>query len=146
MLYEALESICKVLTKELSKVVEKLESSGSVISPSDVEYVNNLTHAIKSVETTKAMLSAEGEGSYDDGMSRNDGYSNRGRGRYARRDSNGRYASDGYSERYSRNGYSREGYSRNNEMVSELRNLMEDAPDENTKMEFKKFITKIESM
>lgn len=140
MLYESLESICKVLTKELSKVVEKIEGSGNVISPSDVEYVNNLTHAIKSVETTKAMLSAENGGSYDDGMSRNDGYSNRGRGRYARRDSNGRYASDGYSERYSN------GYSRANEMVSELRNLMEDAPDEHTKMEFKKFISKIESM
>ena len=145
MLYESLESICKVLTKELSKVVEKIESSGSVISPSDVEYVNNLTHAIKSVETTKAMLSAENGGSYDDGMSRNDGYSNRGRGRYARRDSNGRYASDGYSERGYSERYSN-GYSRANEMVSELRNLMEDAPDENTKMEFKKFISKIESM
>ena len=104
-----------------------------------MEYVNNLTHAIKSVETTKAMLSAEGEGSYDDGMSRESGNSYRGRGRNARRDSNGRYMSDGYSERYS------QGYSRNSEMVSELKNLMEDAPDEQTRMEFQKFISKIES-
>lgn len=141
-LYKSLESVCKVLSKELEKVSEKLDGNGGVISPGDVEYVNNLTHAIKSIETTKAMLSAEGDGSYDDGMSRYEGtgYSGRGRGRYARRDSMGRYASDGYSERYSN------GYSRDKEMVSELRSLMEDAPDERTKQEFQRFISKIESM
>lgn len=41
-------------------------------------------------------------------------------------------------------------YSRNNsyhgDVVHELRDLMEDAPDERTKMEFKRFISKIESM
>lgn len=136
-LYEVLESICKILTKELEHVTEKLESGGGVISPTDVEYVNNLTHAIKSVVTTKENLSSESEGSYDDGMSRNSEYSNRrGRGSYARRDSMGRYASDGYSR----------GYSRNTEMVSELRNLMEDAPDEHTRQEFQRFISKIESL
>ena len=136
-LYEVLESICKILTKELAHVTEKLESGGGVISPTDVEYVNNLTHAIKSVVTTKENLSSESEGSYDDGMSRNSEYSNRrGRGSNARSDSMGRYASDGYSQ----------GYSRSKEMVSELRNLMEDAPDEHTRQEFQRFISKIESL
>ena len=42
--------------------------------------------------------------------------------------------------------YSR-GYSMaNDEMVSELRSLMNDAPDEHTRKEFEKFISKIESM
>lgn len=40
-------------------------------------------------------------------------------------------------------------YSRGNEsemMVQELRELMENAPDENTRMEFQRFIQKIEQM
>ena len=51
----------------------------------------------------------------------------RGRGRNARRDSRGRYAS--YYE---------------DEMIDELKNLMKSAPDQKTKQEFEKFIQKIE--
>lgn len=69
----------------------------------------------------------EGEGSY----ARGDG---RGRGRNARRDSMGRYSREG--------GYSMAG----DEMVEELRDLMQDAPDEQTRMEFQRFIQKIEQM
>ena len=58
-------------------------------------------------------------------MARGDG---RGRGRNARRDSMGRYSSDSRM------------------MVEELRDLMNDAPDERTKMEFKRFIEKMEQM
>lgn len=64
----------------------------------------------------------EGEGSYA-----------RGRGRNARRDSMGRYSRDGYSMA-------------GDEMVEELRELMQDAPDEQTRMEFEKFIRKVEQM
>lgn len=92
----------------------------------------------------------------------------RGRGRNARRDSRGRYARDSYSRggeysregdysregNYSRDGgYSRESYSREGgysyggeEMVDELRELMEKAPDEKTRMEFEKMIQKMEQM
>ena len=45
-----------------------------------------------------------------------------------------------------RRGYSREGYSRDGGMVEELRELMQDAPDERTKQEFQRFIDKIERM
>ena len=37
-------------------------------------------------------------------------------------------------------------YSSNDGMISDLRDLMEDAPDEKTRMEFDKFIRKMESM
>jgi hypothetical protein len=58
----------------------------------------------------------------------------RGRGRNARRDSMGRYSSEG-------------GYSQAmDDMADELRSLMEDAPDERTKQEFQRFIKKIEQM
>ena len=65
----------------------------------------------------------EGEGSYA-----------RGRGRNAKRDAMGRYSSRG--------GYSMAG----DEMIDELRDLMQDAPDEQTRMEFQRFIQKIEQM
>jgi len=47
--------------------------------------------------------------------------------------------------RYADNEYSR-GYSRGKEMISELKELMEEAPDEQTMMEFEKFISKVERM
>lgn len=57
-----------------------------------------------------------------------------GRGRNARRDSMGRYSREG-------------GYSYGSEqMVQELRELMEDAPDDRTRQEFERFIQKIEQM
>lgn len=56
----------------------------------------------------------------------------------------------GYSGNYYNGVRSYRRYSRDNsyhgDVVSELRELMEDAPDERTKMEFKRFISKIESM
>lgn len=68
--------------------------------------------------------------SYDDGMS----YA-RGRGRNARRDSMGRYSRD-YRGSYER-GYSRDG---KEEYKEQLRMMMEDAPDENTRQSIKRMI------
>ena len=125
-LYEDLESMCEMLADELSKTNDKLEKSGGQISAGDIEYIDKLTHAIKSIKTTKAMM--ESEYSNDNRMS----YA-RGGNSYARTNRRGR-------SRYSRD------YSYDENMVAELKELMEDAPDEKTKMEFKKFIRKIESM
>lgn len=146
-LYSDLEEICEVLADELSKTNEKLEKAGREISAGDLDYIDKLTHALKSVKTTKAMVEAEDEGySWEDGSSyarelrggNRGGQSRmsyaRGRGRNARRDSMGRYSRRG--------GYSMD----NDDMIMELRELMEDAPDEATKMEFKKFISKMEQM
>lgn len=74
-----------------------------------------------------------GGGSYDDGMSyaRGDG---RGRGRNARRDSMGRYSSE--------RGYSRDGQ----EMADQLRDLMEDAPDESVRRDIERLLRKVEQM
>ena len=52
---------------------------------------------------------------------------------YARRDARGRYMSDGYSRAM-------------DDMTMELRNLMKDAPNENVRQEFQRFLTKIEHM
>lgn len=38
------------------------------------------------------------------------------------------------------------GYSRDHEMIAELRELMQDAPNEHVRKEFERFISKVESM
>ena len=58
----------------------------------------------------------------------------RGRGRYARRDSRGRYANDGYSRDDGRE-----------EMVRQLRDMMEDAPDERIRQAIHKAIKEVEN-
>lgn len=74
-----------------------------------------------------------GGSSYDDGMSyaRGDG---RGRGRNAKRDSMGRYSSE--------RGYSRD----DQEMADQLRDLMENAPDESVRRDIERLLRKVEQM
>lgn len=85
--------------------------------------------------------SGGGRGGSGGGNSREGGGGNyayarggRGRGANARRDSMGRYSREG--------GYSMDG----DEMMEQLQELMQEAPDEQTRMEFQKFIQKIEKM
>lgn len=141
-----LHEMCEVLSRELGEANDKVRQNGGKLSGSDLEYIDRLTHAIKSIKTTIAMMEAEDGGSYADGTHGGSygmyphwnygGSYNRGgsyaRGRNARRDGMGRYSSRGYS--------------RDDDMVSELRELMENAPDERTRKEFERFISKIESM
>lgn len=149
-----LHEMCETLSRELGDANKKIMQGGGKLSGADLDYVDKLTHAIKSIKTTIAMMEADEDGysgnysgrmmpiygrSYADsdmrmnnsGRSYNDGRSYAGR-RNARRDSMGRYSSRGYS--------------RDTEMVAELRDLMEDAPDDRTRQEFERFIQKIESM
>ncbi len=147
-----LHELCETLSREIGETNAKIRKAGGKLSAGDLEYVDKLTHALKSVKATMKMLEEEGYsgmypysydngnmggmgGSYNRGSYRGSyrgGSYARGRGSNANRDSRGRYAS--------------EGYSRGGDMVEELRDLMEDAPDERTKQEFQRFISKIESM
>ena len=154
------------------KLLQELEEYGrKELSPGTLEVVDKLSHAIKNVCKIIEMKEEEegysGEmggsyqrgggsrgggnrgggqgggsnrgGSYDGGGSyaRGDG---RGRGRNARRDSMGRYSSErgGSYER----GYSREG----DDLAMQLRELMEDAPDETIRRDMEKLLRKVEQM
>ena len=133
-IYELKDKLCD----ELEEYGDKKLDAGSL------EVIDKLAHSIKNLDKIIEKYEDEDYSSaYDDGttggsyerdgnrygsryaMARGDG---RGRGRNARRDSMGRYSSD------------------NRMMVDELRDLMNDAPDERTKMEFKRFIEKMEQM
>ena len=117
---EELYDLCETLEKDLAKTNEKLRKSGGELSGADLEYVDKLTHSLKSIKTTIAMIEAEEDGYSERGRRsyRGDSYN---RGSYARkRDSMGRYTREG-------------GYSRAEEYRSMLAEAMEYAPDEMTR-------------
>lgn len=83
-------------------------------------------------------------GSYDGGSYDDMSYA-RGRGRYAKRDSMGRYARDNGSNY--RGGRSYRGYSRDDgkqEYIENLRDMMEDAPDDQTRQSIQRMIQQME--
>lgn len=135
---EDLHELCETISREIGDANEKIRQAGGKLSGEDLTYLDKLTHTLKSLKTTIAMMEADdgesgmygNEGSYR-GRSRN---SYRGGNSYARgRDRMGRFTS-------------RRGYSYDDGMIDELRELMESAPDERTKAEFRQFITKLEKM
>lgn len=142
-----LHEVCDTVSRALTQANEKIRGAGGKISTGDADYVDKLTHILKSV---KGVIKMEEEADMDDGYSERmysrgydrgsyrgsygDGNSyamGRGRGRYANRDSMGRYSSD-------------DGYSRGGNMADELRDLMGMAPDEQTRQEMQRLIQKIE--
>lgn len=148
-LYELKEK----LMDELSEYGSKEMSAGSL------EVVDKLTHTIKNlckiIEDMEEY--SEAGGSYESGMGGNMGGSGASyaRGSYARggrggSSGRGSYARGSYADGRGRgsqaNRDSRGRYSSEGSMVEELRELMEDAPDQKTRMEFEKFIRKMESM
>ncbi len=154
---EHLEGIVKLAGNELKAIVD----NGKFRSREEIDSVYKLmdivkdAHCIWQYEDEESDYSEEGRSydgsyarggrsyrggrggsydgsyeSYDDGMS----YA-RGRGRNARRDSMGRYSRD-YRGSYER-GYSRDG---KEEYKEQLRTMMEDAPDEQTRQSIKRMI------
>ena len=142
-----LHEMCETLNRALKEANEKLRNAGGKVSSTDMEYINRLTHSLKSIKATIKMIEEMDDASYDggsyqrgyfrDGSYRGsyDGSYARGRGRYANRDSMGRYSSMRYS---------REGYSNAGDMIDELRELMQDAPDEQTRQEIQRLVQKME--
>ena len=154
-----LYEIKEMLMNELKQYGNKGELTSGTL-----EIVDKLTHSIKNIckiieayeeEEYSSRGSYDG-GSYEGGSYRDGSYAYargrggrnsyenenmsyaRGRGRNARRDSMGRYASEG---RYSRNG----GYSMDSgEMVSNLREMIQEAPNDQIKMEMQKLVQKME--
>ena len=126
-MHKLIDYICD----ELDELERKASKDGK-LSMAEVQYMDTLAHAKKNL-----MKSEEMDGGYSgmmypryygDDRSYTDGRS------YARRrDSMGRYSRRGYSMAA-------------DDMISELHELMDKAPDEMTKREFKKFIDKIETI
>ena len=135
---EVLYDLCDVISRELDECSEKIRQAGGKLSAGDVDYLDKLTHSLKSIKTTIAMMEAgeEDEGgysgrympwhTYDNGSMNN---SRRGGRSYAR-GNRGRMNNNPTG----RNQYSREGgYSYAEDMEAtkdEMRELAQKMPEE----------------
>ncbi len=109
--------------KELYELKEKLcdelkEYGKKDMTAGSLDVIDKLAHSIKNIDKII------NEGDYSNGMPY---YA-----RANRRDARGRYTSHGYSY--------------DDMMISKLHDLMEEAPDDKTRQEFKRFISKMENM
>lgn len=150
-----LEKLREALCEEL----DKFAKSGDV-TVSSLEKIHKLTDTIKNID--KIMMLEESEG-YSEARGRTDGaymrgssydddmmYSERrGRGRYAKRDSMGRYSSDvgsydgdEYSERRTGRGYSRD--ETTDFMMTRLGEMMSETDDPKQRETLKKCMRELE--
>ena len=134
---------------KIAQANKKIRANGGDIATDDVDIVDKLSHSLKSLVTTCAMLEAEENGEGYSGAPWNPGmpygYAREDRAGYGRAGggSSGGYSRNRYS-RENRNGY-RDGYSRAGDMADQLRQMMDEAPDEMTRMEIKKLIDRMDN-
>lgn len=122
-MHKLIDYICDELD-ELERKADK-----GKLSMAEIQYGDTLAHMKKNLMKAEEM---SGEAGYSGRMRSYGRPYDEGRSYARKRDSMGRY-SRGYSMAA-------------DEMVSELRDLMKDAPDDRTRMEFQRFIERIEAM
>ena len=151
---EHLDGILKLTENELEAIVKngKFRSREEIHSAYELMDIAKDAYCIWRYEEEMDGESYEDGMSYERGMNRGgrsyrDGYVGgsyaRGRGRNAKRDSMGRYAREGsYRDgRAYRGGYSRDG---KEEYIENLREMMEDAPDDQTRQSIQRMIQQME--
>lgn len=139
---ESLYELKDMLCEELEEYGKKGE-----LTAGSLEIVDKLTHTIKNLDKIIEKMEDDEEYSNYGGSYEGDGYGGmttnrsmnrggrsyaRGRGRNAKRDSMGRYSSNGYS--------------RTGDLADRLRELAADAPDDRTRTEIHKLVSKMEQM
>lgn len=131
-MHKLLEYVCDEM--------EELESKADKgkLSMAEMQYLDTLAHTKKNLLKADEMM---GEGYSEDGDYRGNYRGSYNRGSYDRggRSYDGTYRTSMARKRDSMGRYSRD-------MADELRQMMEDAPDDRTRQEFQKFIQKIEQM
>lgn len=127
-LMETLDDLCVMASDELRKYTEKLQRTGVDMSAGDLERLDKLTHMIKSIKGTMAMMDDGHSGAYANRYNRN-GY---GGGSYAR----------GGSRRAMGGRYSRDAGG----MAAQMRDMLPNMPDEVTRMDMQRIIDRMEQM
>ena len=151
-IYKELCDLKETIGNEISQANKEIKKAGGDLNTGDIEMIDKLTHSMKSLISSCAMLEAE-EGYSERNMAYyGGGYS----GRERREGGDGGYSREGYS-REGRNGggsydsyarregrYSREGrtggYSRGMDWNEHLRMMMDEAPDEASRMDIKRMM------
>lgn len=143
-MHKLYEYVCDEL-----KSLEKKAERGNM-SLQEIQYADTLAHLKKNLMKADEMMEDE-YGEYSMAYYPMTSYAEEGggRGRGGNRGGRNNRSSYGYAgarRRDSMGRYSRDGYSMDGGMIEDLRSLMEEAPDEQTKREFQKFIEKMERM
>ena len=148
-IYEMKENVAH----EIGDANERIREAGGKINLQDLDVIYKLSKSAMALVTTCAMLKDEEEKEnggyserwmpepiYNPGMPY--GYSRRGE----RRDDYSRNGMGGSRGGYSRNDgrYSRNGYARTGDMSEQLRQMMEDAPDDQTRQSIQRMIQQME--
>lgn len=134
---ETLYDLCETISRELEEANEKIRKAGGKLSAGDVDYIDKLTHAMKSLKTTIAMMESEDE---EGGYSSRGGMSNRYMPYYGMSYERGNEGGNSYARGRrnnnptGRNQYSREGgysYAEDMEQTKdEIRELSMKMPEE----------------
>lgn len=120
-----MHKLCEYVDAELSEIERK--ANGGKLSMAELEYADKLAHLKKSLLTNKAMEESDSYGDYD------------------ARDGRGRYRDDNAGRIGRRGGYSR-GYRDDGDMMDELRDMMEYAPNEQTRRKIRDFMSELKTM
>ena len=140
-LLKELEELKETIANEITEANKEIKKSGGDLNTGDIEMIDKLTHTIKSLATTCAMLEAEENGSYSNGYMPI--YYGRDRAGDMRNGYSGNYGSYARNRdsRYSRE--NRGGYSHGTDWTEHLRMMLDEAPDESTRMDIKKLMDRM---
>ena len=131
-LIREIRDLKETIGREIAEANQQIKKSGGDLNSADIEMIDKLAHSMKSLVSTCVMLEDEDEG-YSEGYGRSYGFAKRGYSREGRENRNG-----GSYNRYSRE--NRGGYSRAEEWNDHLRMMMDEAPDEQTRMDIKRMM------
>lgn len=123
-----LHELCEIVSREIGRVTQRIGTAGGKLSSADIDYIDKLTHTMKSIKTTIAMeeSGASFDGSYQ-GSERSMAQSMR-RG--------GRTGSNQYGSYRS--------YARAAEEFSEkLEDMADEAPDEQSRKEIERLVSRM---
>ena len=121
-------NLCNYIKNELTEFDRKAAASANGLTVQELEYVDLLGHIKKSLLAVDAMENPDDYGTYGNDYARGN-YSKAGRGRYARRDSQGRYSA---SRMY-----------RDGDIKEDLYELMDKAPNEHVRHKLEEIVSEM---
>lgn len=128
-----LEGLKDMLCDELEKYGSEKE-----LTAGSLDVVDKLAHAIKNIDKIlEEYDGGEYSGAYGRSYDRNRG----GRSYAQRRDARGRYSSETMGGRSYEGGYSMAG-----DMAEDLRDMMRNAPDQQTRQDIQRIVSRLEQM
>ena len=145
-IYKELYELKETIGNEIAQANKEIKKAGGDLNTGDIEMIDKLTHSMKSLISACRMLEDEeseyserGQGYGYEGGSYRRGYSREGR------NGGGSYGSYARGEsRYSREGRNGGGYSRGMDWNEHLRMMMDEAPDEATRIDLKKLMDRMD--